>query len=166
MTAAHTIKMTEMTEQVTATPLTDNFIEALNEKEQAAISLLSIGEAHSPKDVVQKITDCVEQLLSEEQTPEALREYALQLGALWGSMVAREYGWQWQYLDFDGEVQGIYLVSPQSLYCCPPLYFLNKILSGANAGLDGENDNTVMLLFNMMDNIEQQIPPKKYQMIA
>jgi len=81
-------------------------------------------------------------------------------------MVIKEYGWQWQYLDFGQGGAGIYIVSPKTYYCCPPLYFLTKILLGNNAGLDGKNDNTVMLLFNMLDGIENQKPSSNYQTIS
>jgi hypothetical protein len=49
---------------------------------------------------------------------------------------------------------------------CNPLYFLYKILSGNNAGLDGANDNTVLLLFNMLEGIESQKLAQKYQVIS
>jgi hypothetical protein len=35
-----------------------------------------------------------------------------------------------------------------------------------NIGLDGNNDNTVELLFNMMDGIEKQKPKDPYQVIS
>jgi hypothetical protein len=81
-------------------------------------------------------------------------------------MVAKEYNWSWKSIDFGSDGSGIYLVSPQEYYCCPPLYFMNKILLGNNKGLDGRNDNTVLLLFNMMDGIEKQKPLKNYQVLS
>lgn len=155
-----------MTTEVTASPLNDDFTSAIHNKTAEANAFLSLSGNETPEVVVGKIRDAVDRLLSENHDPENLREYALQLGCLWGMMVARHYQWQWQYLDFGDDVQGIYLVSPQALYCCPPLYFLDRILSGGNTELDGKNDNTVMLLFNMLDGIENQAPPQKYQVVA
>jgi hypothetical protein len=43
---------------------------------------------------------------------------------------------------------------------------MNKIVNSQNAGLDGENDNTVSLLFNMLDGIENQKSNRKYQVIS
>lgn len=155
-----------MTTDVTASALNDDFTSAIHNKTEEARAFLSLSGNETPPAVVGKIRDAVDRLLSENHASEALREYAIQLGCLWGTMVEHHYQWQWQYLDFGEEVQGIYLVSPQALYCCPPLYFLDRILSGANTGLDGNNDNTVMLLFNMLDGIENQVPPQKYQVVA
>ncbi len=155
-----------MTTDVTASPLTDDFASAINDKSEEAKALLSLSGNEIPEEIVSKIREEVDRLLSQELEPDTLREYAIQLGCLWGMMVERHYGWQWQYLVFGDDVEGIYLVSPGALYCCPPLYFLDRILSGSNPGLDGKNDNTVMLLFNLLDGIENQVPPQPYQMLA
>jgi hypothetical protein len=153
-------------ETVIVNELDNELIDALNEKEQEGIKLLNIKENETPKQTVKKIMEMVDDILSKTFSKDELQEYALQLGTIWGKMVEKEYGWSWKDLDFGDEVQGIYLVSPKSYYCCPPLYFLTKILNGNNKGFDGENDNTVLLLFNMMDGIEKQRPSKNYQVIT
>ena len=155
-----------MEQKIIESELSQELVDALQEKEQEAIQLLGIAENEAPKEVVNKIRKFVDELLSKNESEEELREYALQLGSLWGSMVVKGYNWKWSYLDFGDDVKGIYLVSPNALYSCPPLYFLTKILLGNNAGLDGNNDNTVMLLYNMMDGIEVQKPPHNYQVIS
>ena len=152
--------------KVTEEPLCDDFVSALDEKKQECISLLQITKLHTPKQVVNEIMEYANKLLSQNIDDKELKERALQLGALWGSMVVKEYGWRWQYLDFGNDVDGIYVVSPNSLYCCPPLNFVNKILKGNNTGLDGKNDNTVLLLFNMLNNIEADVPSENYQVLS
>ena len=155
-----------MENKITATLLPDDLVEALKEKEQESFALLNVSEQDNPKDVVKNIREYVDKLLSENHSEAELKEYALQLGTLWGLMVIKEYGWLWQYLDFGQEGAGIYIVSPKTYYCCPPLYFLTKILLGNNAGLDGKNDNTVMLLFNMLNGIENKKPSSNYQTVS
>jgi len=145
--------------------LDKELIDAIKEKQQEDMAFLKIENGTQPKKVVDKIRNAVDDLLSENHSKEILQEYALQLGVVWGCMVAERYGWSWQYLDFGENNKGIFLVSPQSFYCCPPLYFMDKVLLGNNKGLDGANDNTVLLLFNMIDGIENQKPPQKYQII-
>lgn len=151
---------------VKVTELSKDIVEALEEKRQEAIQLLELVGTESPLQIVTVIREIVDRLLSEEHSTEDLQEYALQLGTMWGYMVEREYGWQWKYLDFGEDIKGIYLVSPLSYYCCPPLYFLNKILQGNNAGMDSENDNTVLLLFNMLNGIEKQVPSHTYMCLS
>jgi len=151
---------------VTVSPLTDEISKALQEKEQEAKVLLKLSGDEAPELVVENIKNFVKTLLLQGHSQEDLKEYALQFGALWGKMVIKEYSWTWKHLDFGDGIQGIYVVSPNSFYCCPPLFFLNKILMGQNKGLDGNNDNTVLLLFNMMNNIEKQEPPRKFQTIS
>lgn len=152
---------------VKATELTSELIDALDEAKQNAFQFLKLTGEETPPEVVKMIYEAVNRLLEEQHSSEDLQEYAIQLGTLWGFMVEKEYGWQWRQLDFlDDDVQGIYLVSPRLYYCCPPLYFLNKIIQGNNAGLDDQNDNTVMLLFNMLKDVEKRLPDHTYQFIS
>lgn len=152
--------------KITATPLPEELVEALKEKELESFALLHVTEQSNPKDVVKNIREYVDTLLAGNHSEANLKEYALQLGTLWALMVIKEYNWQWQYLDFGEEGSGIYIVSPKTYYSCPPLYFLTKILLGNNPGPGGENDNTVMLLFNMFDGIENQVPAENYRVVS
>jgi hypothetical protein len=153
-------------QKVIVSELEKDIIEALDEQEQTGSKLLNITENDTPKQIVERIKDFVENILVKNHTEDELKEYSFQLGTIWGKMVEKEYDWTWKNIDFgDGNVQ-FYLLSPKEYYCCNPLYFLHKILTGANAGLDGKNDNTVLLLFNMLDGIEKQEPAKKYQVLS
>jgi hypothetical protein len=139
--------------------------EALDDEEQKGIKLLNIiGE--SPKQIVEKIMFFANDILTKNYKDEQLREFSFQLGTVWGKAVEKEYGWNWKNIDFgDGDAK-IFLLSPKEYFCCNPLYFLYKILSGNNAGFDGKNDNTVLLLFNMLEGIEKQKPAHKYQVLS
>ena len=149
-----------MIQAVKATPLRDEFIDALHARQLEGQDLLPKPARHQvPDETVKSIAEYVDHLLAGNRPEKDLHEYALQLGALWGHMVEKAYGWRWQHLEFDDESQGIYLVSPHAWYRFPPLHFLNRILSG-------KNNNTVMDLFSMMDNIENNPPQKPYQIIA
>jgi len=155
-----------MSDKPMVASLEKSLVDALNEKEQEGMTFLKIENTDAPKEVVSKIRKAVDELLTKNHSKEALNEYALQLGTVWGFMVVKEYNWSWKHIGFGGDGAGIYLVSPQNFYCCPPLYFMNKILLGNNKGLDGKNDNTVLLLFNMLNGIENKTPPKNYQVIS
>ena len=44
--------------------------------------------------------------------------------------------------------------------------YLLRILSGNNRNVDGTNDNTVLLLYNMLENIDQKPEKQKYFPVA
>ncbi|MEW7280371.1 hypothetical protein ABW636_17405 [Aquimarina sp. 2201CG1-2-11] len=153
-------------QKIKVTELEIDLIEAIDAKEKECLELLAISENETPKEVVKIMRKYVDKLLSKSHTEENLREFAIKLGALWGKMVVKQYDWKWKYIDFGNDIEGIYLVSPKKFYCCPPLYFLTKILLKENRGFDGNNDNTIMLLFNMIDGIEIKKPKSNYQIIS
>jgi hypothetical protein len=141
-------------------------IDALNDEGQKGVKLLNIMENESPKQIVGKIRSFVDDILTKNYEDEELREFSFQLGTTWGKMVEKEYNWNWKNIDFGDGSANIFLLSPKEYFCCNLLYFLYKILSGNNAGLGGENDNTVLLLFNMLEGIEKQKPAHKYQVLS
>lgn len=151
---------------VNSSELDQELIDALNEKEQECLKILNMTNEDNPKALVKKIREYVDKLLSENHSEENLREYALTLGSMWGKMVVKQYNWEWKYLDFGDEIEGIYIVSPKQYYVCSPLLLLTDILLGNNQGFDGQNDNTTMLLFNMLDGIENKVPKKNYMFLS
>ena len=154
-----------MKTNVKATDLDEETADAILEMIQESSNLLKhAGE--TPKNIVRMMRERVDKLLKEEHSDDELKEYAIQLGSLWGSAVVSAYAWSWKDLDFGDGTGGIFVVSPNAYYCCAPLDFVYKILMKNNIGLDGNNDNTVELLFNMMDGIEKQRPKDPYQVIS
>lgn len=152
--------------KVDAIDLSKELVDALHEKEKESYVLIEATETESPNKIVERIKEYVDKLLvNEDLSEEELREYALKLGTLWGEMVIKEYNWKWQYLDFGDGAEGLYIVSPKNYYCCPPLFFLTKILIKTNVGFDGNNDNTVALLFNMIEEIKDKEPKMTYQIV-
>ncbi len=153
-------------QNVKVTELEKDLVNALKAEQEKCIKLLKISENDTPQEIVKKIRVYVDNLLSENHTEENLREYAITLGSMWGEMIVNKYGWKWKYLDFGEDIKGIYIVSQNNFYCTPPLFVLTNILLGDNYGLDGNNDNTVLLTFNMLDDIEGKKPSKNYQVIT
>jgi len=151
---------------ITVTPIESETFNLLLVEEEKAVKLLEVKETDNPCDVVTKIMNYIEELLQGEHNSEAIENYAIQLGALWGRMVINELNWTYKTIDFGNGQKSFYLVSPEEYFCCNPLYFINKILTEKNIGLDGNNDNTVLLLFNMMRDIDNQKPKTKYQAIS
>jgi hypothetical protein len=151
---------------ITVTSTSEETLAALAEEAKKAMTLVGAADSDTSTEIVTKIRVFVDDLLTKGCSGDEVSERAISLGALWGEAVIKEYGWEYKDIDFgDGETQ-FYLVSPEEYFCCNPLYFINKILSGNNRGLDGNNDNTVLLLFNMMKDIDAQRPDMKYRVIS
>lgn len=141
-------------------------MDAIDEETAKALEILGVTGSESPKVIVQKMCDYVDKFLKGKHKAEEKNDTAVSLGAAWGSAVVREYGWKWMTLGENEEDNSYYVVSPKDYYCCPPIYFLNKIIQGKNKGLDGKNDNTVMLLFNMLDGMDKEKPAEKYNVLT
>ncbi len=114
------------------------------------------GAIRALTDEVQGLIDGTEGSLRDED----ILPISIQLGAMFGEALCKGYGWEWIEVG-SGPDDVLYAVaSPRHLYCVFPIHFIKKILQGENMGPDGENDNTIMLLYNMLDGIEGTIPDK------
>ncbi len=152
--------------------INDDIRSAIQEEEAKAFDLLDgVDESLNPKEAVKKIREYVDSIFDDgsvlsydEQTK---KDLAITLGSAWGIAVCKTYGWKWMGLRRqDEEYAAYYVVSPNKKFCCPPFGFLFNILGGENFGLDGRNDNTIMLLFNMLDGIEaNQSAPSNYTVL-
>ncbi|QQO08779.1 hypothetical protein [Breznakiella homolactica] len=141
--------------------------EEIRSEYREALSLLGAAGTDTPAEIVEKIYRRAGDYLEQGSgDPDEAQELGITLGCAWAESVIRAYGWRWMHLGETSDEAGVYIVSPNDYYCCPPLYFLTNILSGGNTGLDGRNDNTVLLLFNMLENIEAQRPEEKYTVVA
>ncbi|NDV93765.1 hypothetical protein D0T84_02375 [Dysgonomonas sp. 521] len=143
---------------------------AILEEESKALELLSINKNNNQKEIVKKIREYVDFLLSGDingYDEQKKKDISITLGSAWGMAVCETYGWKWQGLrEEDEEYAAFFVVSPHGKFCCPPFGFIFNILNGANAGFDGKNDNTIMLLFNMLDNVEvNQSAPHNYTVL-
>ena len=58
------------------------------------------------------------------------------------------------------------VISPGKNFCNAPMPYLLRILQGKNTGLDGKNDNTVLLLYNMLETIDLQPEEKTHFPVA
>lgn len=103
-----------------------------------------------------QINDMVDVILSQGVSPDApgLSGASVGLGCLYGEAICKGYGWSWKRFGPDAENTYIGVVSPEQNYCVIPMPYIWKILKGENIGPGGENDNTVLLLFNMLDGID------------
>ena len=142
-------------------------MDEIQEELEKAWELASISVIDTPAQAVRKIHDYVELYLQEdEQDRNKILDTAITLACAWADAVIKEHGWHWMYLGDTLENADVYLVSPKENYCCPPLYFVNKIMQGKNIGLDGYNDNTIILLFNMLKDLDDKTPEQQYTVVS
>lgn len=130
------------------------------------IRLIGLPGNMEPVKRADQVMQYVDKLLEEKLTDnQKIGELAISLGTLWGYAVAEEYEWNWMVLeDQEKGYQGFYLVSPSERFCCPVYQYFFKIISGQNL-IRGENDNTILLLFNMISKIEEESWSGKYNII-
>lgn len=149
----------------------DEIRDAIRKEISDAYDLIQIDRTLSPSETVKRIREYLDLILSSgeliQYDSDRLTNLAVTIGSLWGDAVCKEYKWTWLGLKENGdEYPAYYVVSPNNKCCIPPFGFIHKIISIENTGLDGNNDNTTMLLFNMLDGVEAQFSDKAYQLLS
>lgn len=156
--------------KVTVKQVEDGLMNELLCAKEKAYALIGVLENDNPAKVVKCIFEYVEKLLSAgtmQSGDYKAEDIAISLAAAWGHSVCEEYNWEWKELEVEGKVRkGYYILSPDHMFCCSPLYLFSKILRGENIGPDGNNDNTVELLFNMIKTLDEMHAVEKYTEIA
>lgn len=125
----------------------------------AAARIFNITDLNDGRAIATQLNDIVDNVLKTGSFPEEYAnvvDLAVGLGSVFGNALCTGYGWTWK--DFGHSDQHVYhgVVSPKGYYCNAPMEYLYRILTGNNTGLDGNNDNTVLLLYNMLENIDDR----------
>lgn len=139
--------------------------EEIEQTSKTAIEIFKISNTENGQEMAQEIYNIVEKILSTGTFPseyESIDDVAVALGVLFGQALCIGYGWSWQEFGDSKEEATFGVVSPQKNFCNAPMNFLFRILSGENIGLDGQNDNTVLLLYNMLADIDKNPKSTKY----
>lgn len=128
----------------------------IREASERAAQLVKPGPGASPEQMVEEVCFLVDAMLSQcDESDEVwIPSAAMSLGCLYGDAICREYGWRWMAFGPNEHHAFFGVVSPERNYCLVPTAFILKILKGENVGPDGQNDNTVALLFGMLDGID------------
>lgn len=143
-----------------------------NEIEQTFKKAVQVFKISNPEDgeaIATQLLEIVDSILETGEFPkeyEDIVDVAVALGVLFGQALCCGYGWTWKVFGVSKDDTVFGVVSPEENFCNAPLLYLNKILSGQNIGLDGRNDNTVLLLYNMLKDIDQRPEDVKYFPVA
>ena len=123
---------------------------------------LSISRDSKPQEVVSAIKMAVREMREQRLAEEDKKWAALRLGYLWGEQVCRAYGWHWAELTFrdKGEYQRTAVVSPDRAFCVLPMNFVWRHFEKP------EREETVALLFNMLEGGGTTPRAEKYQVLS
>lgn len=119
--------------------------------------------------IVKRVNEIVEEFLTNKKLPNEYcnkEEFCISMGVLFGQALHMAYGWEWKLLGNSKETAEICVVSPKGFYSNAPLSYFYRIISENNIGVDGKNDNTVELLFNMLEGIDDRPRGTMYFPIA
>ena len=145
----------------------DFWMKEMRIKDNFGRSAFGISETIQGDELAEKVYDTVDEILKTGRIPEEfeeMRNVYFPLGCLFGQAVCYEYGWKWMmcgepdFTDsgFETMAQFYCVVSPDELFSIRPSMLIRSILNNNNIGLGGENDNTIILLFNMIADIDKQ----------
>ncbi len=136
---------------------------------EKAVRVFKIEHPEDGEAIATQLLEIVDHILETGEFPEEYEDIvdvAVALGVLFGQALCCGYGWAWKVFG-DSEDDTVFgVVSPEENFCNAPMLYLNRILSGQNIGLDGKNDNTVLLLYNMLKDIDQRPQDVTYYPVA
>jgi hypothetical protein len=119
--------------------------------------------------MAEQIMNIVDSILETGMIPdvyEDIADVAVALGVMFGQALCCGYGWKWKVFGSSKEQASFGVVSPEENFCNAPMPYLLKILTGQNINRYGENDNTVLLLYNMLENIDKKPKKERYYPLA
>lgn len=151
--------------------INDEISSLIQSETKEGLSLIHLSLDDKPYDIILALKDYVNDFLEKDNanlSSDAIQDLAVRLGCVWGTIVCLVYKWKWQELRAEDEEYGaFYIVSPTTKFCIPPFRLFFDILNAKNIGLDGNNDNTIALLFNMLENVEiNQAAQHNYTILA
>lgn len=130
-----------------------------------AVRVFNITDLDNGRSLATQIRKIVDNILETGKFPEeyeSIVDVAVALGTVFGNALCVGYDWEWKELGENEEDVVHAVVSPKGYYSNAPMVYLYRILTGNNIGLDGKNDNTVLLLYNMLENIDDRPEDKMY----
>lgn len=150
-------------------PITDKLREQLERAFRTGVETFGVSDVTDGRAIAEAVQAAADRILETGELPEgcgSVSEAAVTLGVLFGQSLCIGRGWSWEMFGSSAEKAAYGVVSPQKNFSNAPRRYLLRILQGKNIGLDGNNDNTVMLLYNMLENIDDNPEEKLYFPLA
>lgn len=133
-------------------------IKAIKETTQIAFKVFQISDINNGDVIAKEVYNIINNILETNIFPDEydnLTDVCVALGTLFGQALCIGLGWNWQKVGDTEEDAMFAVVSPEKNFCKTPLNFIYQILHKKNIGLGGENDNTVLLSYNMLKEMER-----------
>ncbi|WP_061313324.1 hypothetical protein [Clostridium botulinum] len=145
--------------------LDDNTQKVLKETILTASKAFCISNPNDGETIASEVRSWIDRILETGTFPEeyeSLDDVCIALGALYGHSLNISYGWSWEIFgeNEDGSMCGV--VSPEKNFCNPSFNYIYSILIGSNYGSDVKKENTVLLSYNMMSDIDKKPIHLKY----
>lgn len=143
----------------------EEILQEIMEQITKAIAVFNIPSASNGKELATILNKIVDEFLETRKLPEEyedVEDLAMGLGCFFGYILVKGYGWEWKGVGNSPETATYCVVSPKGFWVNPCMKYMFKILTEQNIGIDGENDNTVLLLYNMLENADDRPSDKKY----
>ena len=134
-----------------------------------AQGILGLSDGTGGRETAAAINEMVDRILENGVLPEGfadLEDAAVCLGVLVGHALCVGQQWKWKALGENAGNASFCVVSPGDYFSNAPMPYLLRILFGNNRNVDGTNDNTVLLLYNMLENIDRKPEKQKYFPVA
>jgi len=150
-------------------PLPDKIRAEVERAFQAAVETFHISDPADGRVIAEEVRAAVDHILETGEFPEGCADQAsaaVSLGVLFGQALCIGRGWSWEGFGNSKEKAIYGVVSPEKNFSNAPMSYLLRILQGKNTGLDGNNDNTVLLLYNMLEDIDRKPEEKMYFPLA
>lgn len=134
-----------------------------------ARKVFGIGTEVRGEALARRVYEIAEELTHEELVPEGYKtagDLFHSLGCLLGEAVCEHHGWRWMHLGepqftadggFETVTQYLGVVSPDESFSFIPEPLIGRVITGKNIGLGGENDNTILLVFNMLERVQEMV---------
>ena len=147
----------------------ESYKKAITDSISSAMKQFNIKETVDGKSLALSINNIVDNILVTGCYPEyyeCIDDIAVELGCLYGHALCLGYGWKWMMIGNSSDNLFLHAVSDDENWAIPCMSYVNRILNGKNYGLDGANDNTILLLYNMIAECMNNTPDKKLTILS
>ncbi|MBO4389286.1 MAG: DUF1266 domain-containing protein [Lachnospiraceae bacterium] len=138
--------------------------EKIESQTRKAMERFGIPESKDGLEIATRVNKAVDEILESDTLPEGYDEMidvAVALGCVFGHALCVGYGWSWKAVGKDKDHATYCVVSPEENYINPSMKYLYKILSGQNLGREGKNENTVLRLYQMLEQADEKPSERK-----